>query len=150
MRTATGVVSSLLVEAQRIDLARQPGQPASTLSGPVLVTVVDQGVEQVEPAVADRHVAVAVGPLALLPRGVPPRGMKAAPRGPLGRRWALVAGQKVALGRIHQHRTVTVLVSETTLAIELPDSDTKIVRRTTTQPVRSIKGQRPRTATSVS
>jgi hypothetical protein len=62
----------------------------------------------------------------------------------------MVAGQKVALGRIHQHHTVTVLVSETTLAIELPDADTKIVRRTTTQPVRSIKGQRPRIATSVS
>jgi transposase InsO family protein len=62
----------------------------------------------------------------------------------------MVAGQKVALGRIHQHQTVTVLVSETTLAIELPDADTKIVRRTTTQPVRSIKGQRPRIATSVS
>ena len=62
----------------------------------------------------------------------------------------MVAGQKVALGRIHQHQTVTVLVSDTTLAIELPDGDTKIVRRTTTQPVRSIKGQRPRTATSVS
>jgi hypothetical protein len=42
-------------------------------------------------------------------------------------------------------------VSETTLAIELPDADTKVVRRTTDHPVRSIKGQRPRTAdTSVS
>jgi hypothetical protein len=62
----------------------------------------------------------------------------------------MVAGQKVALGRIYQGQTVTVLVSETTLAIELPDTDTKTVRRSTTQPVRSIKGQRPRTATSVS
>jgi hypothetical protein len=44
----------------------------------------------------------------------------------------LVAGQKVALGRIHQHQTVTVLVSETTLAIELADGDTKIISRTTT------------------
>ncbi|WP_345607161.1 hypothetical protein [Pseudonocardia adelaidensis] len=34
----------------------------------------------------------------------------------------------------------------TTLAIELPDGDSKIVRRTTDQPTRSIKGQRPRTA----
>ncbi|GAB2648214.1 IS481 family transposase [Kribbella swartbergensis] len=59
----------------------------------------------------------------------------------------MVCGQKVALGRAHKHQTVTVLVSETTLAIELPDTDTQIVRRTTTQPVRSIKGQRPRTAT---
>jgi hypothetical protein len=39
-----------------------------------------------------------------------------------------------------------VLVSETTLAIELPGNDDLIVRRTTTQAVRSIKGQRPRTA----
>ena len=61
-----------------------------------------------------------------------------------------VAGQKVALGRTHQHQTVTVLVSETTLAIELADGDTKIISRTTTQPVRSIKGQRPRTATNIS
>jgi hypothetical protein len=62
----------------------------------------------------------------------------------------LVAGQRVALGRVHQHQTVTVLVSETTLAVELADGDTKIISRTTTQPVRSIKGQRPRTATNIS
>lgn len=62
-----------------------------------------------------------------------------------------VAGQKVALGRQFKHRTVTVHVSETTLAIELPDDETRIVRRTTERAVRSIKGQRPRTAdTSVS
>jgi hypothetical protein len=60
----------------------------------------------------------------------------------------MVAGQKIALGRIHAGDTVTVLVSETTVAIEFVDGDTKIVSRTTTQPVRSIKGQRPRTATS--
>jgi transposase InsO family protein len=62
----------------------------------------------------------------------------------------MVAGQKVALGRTHQHQTVTVLVSQTTLAVEFDDGDTKIISRTTTQPVRSIKGQRPRTATPVS
>jgi hypothetical protein len=63
----------------------------------------------------------------------------------------MVAGQKVALGRVHAGRTVTVHVSETTLAIELPDAETRVVRRTTEQAVRSIKGQRPRTAdTSVS
>lgn len=50
----------------------------------------------------------------------------------------------------HQHQTVTVLVSETTLAIELDDQEVRVVRRTTTQPVRSIKGQRPRNAASVS
>ena len=58
----------------------------------------------------------------------------------------MVAGQKIALGRVHQHQTVTVAVSETTLAIDLEDGETKVVRRTTTQPVRSIKGHRPRTA----
>ena len=52
----------------------------------------------------------------------------------------IVCGQKVALGRAYQHQTLTIWVSETTLAIELPDRDTKIVRRTTTQPARSIKG----------
>lgn len=67
----------------------------------------------------------------------------------------MVAGQKVALGRGQAGRTVTVHVSETTLAIEVHDEhgdlDTKVVRRTTEQPVRSIKGQRPRIAdTSVS
>jgi transposase InsO family protein len=63
----------------------------------------------------------------------------------------MVAGQKVALGRLHAGQTVTVHVSETTLAIDLPDAETRVVRRTTEQAVRSIKGQRPRTAdTSVS
>lgn len=62
----------------------------------------------------------------------------------------MVVGQKIALGRAHKHQTVTVLVSQTTLTIELGDGDTRVIRRTTTQPVRSIKGQRPRTATSVS
>lgn len=59
----------------------------------------------------------------------------------------MVAGQKVALGRVHQHQTVTVHVAQTTLAIELADGDTRVVRRTTEKAVRSIKGQRPRTAT---
>lgn len=62
----------------------------------------------------------------------------------------MVAGQKVSLGRSHAGQTVTVWVSETTLTVELDDADPKLVRRTTTKPVRSIKGQRPRTATSVS
>jgi len=43
-----------------------------------------------------------------------------------------------------------VKVSGTTLTVEFSDGDTRVIRRTTTQPVRSIKGQRPRTATSVS
>jgi transposase InsO family protein len=62
----------------------------------------------------------------------------------------MVVGQKIALGRSCKHQTVTVLVSETTLTVELGDGDARVIRRTTTQPVRSIKGQRPRTATSVS
>jgi transposase InsO family protein len=60
----------------------------------------------------------------------------------------MVCGQKVALGRAHKHRTVTIAVSETTLAIDLGDGDTRIVRRTTTRPVRSIKEHRPRTGTT--
>ena len=56
----------------------------------------------------------------------------------------MVAGQKVALGRVHRHQTVTVLVSETTLAVGLDDGEERVIRRTTSQPVRSIKGQRTR------
>ena len=59
----------------------------------------------------------------------------------------VTCGQKIALGRAHAGQTVTVMVSDTTLAIEFTDGDTRVIRRTTTQPVRSIKGQRPRTAT---
>lgn len=51
----------------------------------------------------------------------------------------MVAGQQVARGREQQHRTVTVLVSETTLAIELPDADDLVVRRTTDQPAVASK-----------
>nr|WP_319018791.1 IS481 family transposase [Microbispora sitophila] len=61
----------------------------------------------------------------------------------------MVVGQKVALGRIHARAIVTVHVSDTTLTIELPD-DTRVVRRTTTQPVRSVKAARPRKAGHVS
>lgn len=61
----------------------------------------------------------------------------------------MVVGQQVALGRIHARAIVTVHVSDTTLTIELPD-DTRVVRRTTTQPVRNIKAARPRKAGHVS
>jgi hypothetical protein len=61
----------------------------------------------------------------------------------------MVCGQKVALGRTHAHQTVTIHVSETTLAIEV-DDETRIVARTTTTPVRNIKVDRPRTVPSVS
>lgn len=52
----------------------------------------------------------------------------------------IVCGQKIALGRTHRHQTITIAVSDTTLAIDLGDGDTTIVRRTTSTPVRSIKG----------
>lgn len=55
----------------------------------------------------------------------------------------MVAGQKVALGRVHKHQTVTVLVSDTTLAVQFSDGDVRVIRRTSTHPVRHIKGQRP-------
>jgi hypothetical protein len=45
----------------------------------------------------------------------------------------MVAGQKVALGRIDAH-TVTVYVADTTLTIEAGDNDTRTVARTTTTP----------------
>jgi hypothetical protein len=56
----------------------------------------------------------------------------------------------VALGRVHRHQTVTIHVSETTLAIELDDGETRVVRRTTTLPVRNINADRPRTVPSIS
>jgi hypothetical protein len=52
----------------------------------------------------------------------------------------MVAGQEVALGRIH----VTVYVADTTLTIETGDNDTRTVARTTTQTVRNIRPMRPR------
>jgi transposase InsO family protein len=58
----------------------------------------------------------------------------------------MVAGQKVALGRIHAHTVVTVYVAETTLTIQAGDHDTRTVARTTTQPVRNIRPMRPRKA----
>jgi hypothetical protein len=57
----------------------------------------------------------------------------------------VVAGQKLAIGRAHAHHTVTVHVAETTVTVEA-DGETRVFRRTSTKPVRSIKGQRPRTA----
>jgi hypothetical protein len=62
----------------------------------------------------------------------------------------MVVGQKIALGRVHAYQTVTIAVSETTLAIELDDGETRVVRRTTTQAIRNIKANRPRTVPSVS
>ncbi len=42
----------------------------------------------------------------------------------------MVVGQKIALGRIHAHQTVTIHVAEDTLTIDLPDGGTRAVRRT--------------------
>jgi hypothetical protein len=61
-----------------------------------------------------------------------------------------VCSQRVALGRVHRHQTVTIQVFETTLAIELDDGETRVVRRTTTLPVRNINADRPRTVPSIS
>jgi hypothetical protein len=51
----------------------------------------------------------------------------------------MICGQKVALGRAHQHQTVTIAVSEATLAIEFDDQEVRVLRRTTTLPIRNIK-----------
>ena len=50
----------------------------------------------------------------------------------------MVAGQKIALGRIHAGQVVTVHVAADTVTVDLGE-DTHTVRRTTDQPVRSIK-----------
>jgi hypothetical protein len=55
----------------------------------------------------------------------------------------VVCGQKIALGRACAGQTLTIAVSDTTLAIELDDAETRVVRRTTTTPVRNIKADRP-------
>jgi hypothetical protein len=57
-----------------------------------------------------------------------------------------VAWQKFAIGRRFQHHTVAVHVSDATLASELHDGDTKVVRRTTDKAMGSLRGQRPRSA----
>jgi hypothetical protein len=58
----------------------------------------------------------------------------------------MIAGQKIALGRIHARRIVTVHVAADTITIDLAGDDTRTVRRTTTQPVRTIKAQQLRQA----
>ena len=55
----------------------------------------------------------------------------------------MIAGQKIALGRIHAGRVVSVHVAEHTITIELGGDDTRTIRRTTTDPVRRVKAQRP-------
>jgi transposase InsO family protein len=62
----------------------------------------------------------------------------------------MVVGQKIALGRIHAGQIVTVHVDHDTMTIDLGGDDTRTVRRTTTQPVRSFKAQQHRKAAHVS
>jgi transposase InsO family protein len=62
----------------------------------------------------------------------------------------MVAGQKIALGRIHAGQVVTVHVATEVITIDLDDQDTRTIRRTTTQAVRSIKAHQPRKAAHVS
>lgn len=51
----------------------------------------------------------------------------------------MMCGQKIALGRVHKHQTVTGLVAPATLTVQLGDGDTRVIGRTTTQPVQSIR-----------
>lgn len=62
----------------------------------------------------------------------------------------MIAGQKIALGRIHAGQVVTVHVAEHAITIDLCGDDIRTIRRTTTQPVRSIKAQQHRKAAHVS
>ncbi len=62
----------------------------------------------------------------------------------------VVAGQRLVLGRPYAGQTITINVSDTTLSIEFTDGDIRVIRRTSSQPVRSIKAHRPRTVTNVS
>jgi hypothetical protein len=55
----------------------------------------------------------------------------------------MVVGQKIALGRVHAHKTVAIAVTESELAIECDDG-IRTFQRTTNQPVRCIKAHRPR------
>jgi hypothetical protein len=55
----------------------------------------------------------------------------------------MVAGQKIAFGRIHTGRVITVHVATGTMTIDLGGDDTRTIRRTTTQAVPCIKAHRP-------
>jgi hypothetical protein len=55
----------------------------------------------------------------------------------------MVAGQKIALGRIHAHQVVTVHVAAETITVDLDDHDNRTVRRSTTQPVRPSRPPSP-------
>jgi hypothetical protein len=61
--------------------------------------------------------------------------------------WGQQATRQPAVeGRAASGQTLTIAVSDTTLAIELDDAETRVVRPTTTPPVCNIKADRPWTA----
>jgi hypothetical protein len=62
----------------------------------------------------------------------------------------MVVGQKIALGRIHARKTVSVRVAADTVTIEIGADDIRTVRRITDQPVRNLKAQRSRKTAKVS
>jgi hypothetical protein len=62
----------------------------------------------------------------------------------------MVAGQKIALGRIYSRKVVSVRVSPDTITIEIGADDIRTIRRTTDQPVRNLQAQRSRKAANVS
>jgi hypothetical protein len=55
----------------------------------------------------------------------------------------MVVGQKIALGRVHAHKTVTIDVTDTELTVHC-DGGIRTFRRTTDQPVTRVKAHRPR------
>jgi transposase InsO family protein len=55
----------------------------------------------------------------------------------------MVVGQKIALGRAHAYREVTIHVAEHTITVELDDGGHRTFRRTTTDPIRNHKAQKP-------
>lgn len=80
------------------------------------------------------------------PAGPPPRPATApvtAQRRASNSGVIMIAGQKIALGRIHARQVVTVHVATDVITIDLADGDSRTVRRTTTDPVLRVKAQRP-------
>jgi hypothetical protein len=59
-----------------------------------------------------------------------------------------VCGQRFGVGRAYARRTLSITVSDTTLAIELDDGDVHVARRTTISPAVTIKARSPRTVTT--
>jgi len=62
----------------------------------------------------------------------------------------ILAAEILAGRRVGIRIAVTIHVSETTLAIELDDGETRVVRRTTTLPLRNINADRPWMVPSIS